>query len=202
MSAPERQAAGRRAPAQSAAGVELSGLAADLIEVAALRHQAGELEARARQRGVTLPAPGRLAAAGGQLVLCVRPERWLLITAPAAPGARAGQSQSEYAGCAAVVELSSALAKLHLAGAAVRELLARGCRLDLDAEAFPAGCAAATLIAQVPVILAALPAGLLLLTPATTAQHLREWLESGGRPFALVRAADVTVGALCGDELP
>ncbi|HET7758120.1 MAG TPA: hypothetical protein VFK87_12770, partial [Steroidobacteraceae bacterium] len=62
MSAPEARAPGRHAPAQSAAqsaaGVELSGLAAEVVEVAALRHRAGELEARARQRGLTLPPPG------------------------------------------------------------------------------------------------------------------------------------------------
>jgi hypothetical protein len=55
-------------------------------------------------------------------------------------------------------------------------------------------------MAQVAVILAVLPSGLLLLTPATTARHLREWLASTAKPFGLVPRADVTVAAVCGDK--
>jgi len=87
-------------------------------------------------------------------------------------------------------------ALLYLAGAGARELLTRGCRLDLDRGAFPPGSAAATLIAQVSVILAALDSGFLLLTPATTARHLREWLLASGAPFGLQRTAGVTVAQL------
>jgi heterotetrameric sarcosine oxidase gamma subunit len=197
VSAPER-----RPPPPGAAAVEIARLAADVVEVAALRHQARELASKAGRRGLALPATGRVAATRGQLALCVRPERWLLLVPPAAPGVSAAEWQAESRGCAAAVDLSSALAKLVLSGAAVRELLARGCRLDLDPESFTAGRAAATFMAQVPVILAALPKGLLLLTPATTGQHLHEWLASSARPFGLTEAAtDATVRALCGDEV-
>src|SRR4029077_5615429 len=101
----------------------------------------------------------------------------------------------------AAVALSSGLAAWHLAGPRVREVLSRACRLDLDPQVFPAGSAAATLMAQVAVILAVLPSGLLLLTPATTARHLREWLASTAKPFGLVPGADVTVAAVSGDKV-
>jgi len=56
-------------------------------------------------------------------------------------------------------------------------------------------------MAQVAVILAVLPSGIVLLTPATTARHLREWLASTAKPFGLVLRADVTVGGLSGDKV-
>ena len=95
------------------------------------------------------------------------------------------------------MDLSSALVAFLLAGPAVCEMLARACRLDLGTDAFPAGRAAATIMVQVPAILAPLTAGMLLLTPATTARHLREWLVQASQPFGLDLAADATVSALC-----
>jgi sarcosine oxidase subunit gamma len=174
---------------------------ADIVEIAALHARAHELESIAGARGLDLPALGRLALASDQVALCVRPERWLLIGPPTFPGATAALWQAACARVGAAVDLSSGLTALHLSGPQVRELLSRGCRLDLDPEVFPAGSAAATIMAQVSVILAALPSGLLLLTPATTARHLREWLTSTAKPFGLMPEADVTFAVLSGDEV-
>lgn len=138
----------------------------------------------------------------------MRPGRWLLLLPPDSPGANAASWQRPCAGVAAALDLSSGLVALHLAGTRLREVLSRGCRLDLDPRVFPPGRAAATIMAQVSVILALLPAGLVLLTPTSTARHVREWLASAGRPFGVVSAADVTVTALptvglpARDELP
>ena len=130
----------------------------------------------------------------------MRPERWLLLSAPGAPAAAAHTWQSLCSGQAAVVELSSALSAFLLAGVAARTVLTRGCRLDLDPELFRHGHAAATIMAQVSVILAALPAGVLLLTPASTAQHFREWLAAAAAPFALAPYTEMSFAELCGDE--
>jgi heterotetrameric sarcosine oxidase gamma subunit len=181
-------------------GVRLATCAADVIELAALRGRAGNLAEVAAARGVALPERGRTCATANGLALAVRPDRWLLVTPPLAPGAAAAAWERPCAGCAAAVDLSSALTVLHVAGAAVREMLTRGCRLDLDPRAFPAGHAAATPMVQVQVILAALPSGFLLLTPSTTARHLREWLEGAARPFGLGLRGNVTVTDLSGDE--
>jgi heterotetrameric sarcosine oxidase gamma subunit len=194
VSAPEP----RRVP--HAPGVALAACPADIIEIAAFRGRAPELLSRARERGFTLPALGQVAAACGGIVLAVRPERWLLLVPPAPPGASADTAREIAGAAGAAVELSSGLVALHLGGAAARETLKRGCRLDLHPAAFPPGTAAASTLAQVAVTLAALPSGLLLLTPATTARHLREWLVSTARPFGLESGADVTVSALSGDQ--
>jgi sarcosine oxidase subunit gamma len=173
---------------------------ADIVEIAALHGRAHELESIAGTRGLELPAPGRVAVASDRLALCVRPARWLLLAPAASAGATAALWQAACAHVGAAVDLSSGLAAWHLAGPRVREALSRACRLDLDPQVFPAGSAAATIMVQVAVILAALPSGLLLLTPATTARHLREWLISTAKPFGLVPRADVTVAVLSGDN--
>jgi heterotetrameric sarcosine oxidase gamma subunit len=183
-----------------AMAVALASCTADIIEIAAFRDGASELVSRARERGIALPPLGRVAAAPGGLVLAVRPGRWLLLIPAAAAGASALKGRDICGAAGAAVELSSGLAALHLAGSAVREVMKRGCRLDLDPTGFSAGAAAAAIVAQVAVVLAALPSGLLLVTPATTARHLREWLASTARPFGFQGGPDVTVTALSGDQ--
>jgi sarcosine oxidase subunit gamma len=143
-----------------------------------------------------LPPPGRVSAAPAGLALAVRPERWLIVLASRAGGTSAARWQELLGTSGAVVELSAGLTAFYLAGAPAREVLRRGCRLDLDPEVFTAGSAAATQMAQVAVTLAALPGGLLLLTPASTARHLREWLMHVGRAFGIAAVSDATVAAL------
>jgi heterotetrameric sarcosine oxidase gamma subunit len=192
VSAPEPQGA--------SGGVRLRCGTMDIIQIAALGGRALELERIARERGLRLPALGCAALASEQLTLSVRPERWLLLASPAPPGAAAQLWHTACAPAGTALELSCALSALHLAGPAVREMLVRGCRLDLDPHAFPPGAAAATIIAQVSVILAALPSGMLLLTPSSTARHLRAWLRSTAQPFGFMPQTDFTVAELSGDQ--
>jgi sarcosine oxidase subunit gamma len=195
VSAPEPSSdAGRLAE------VRLYGCPLDVIELSAYEGRGAELGRIAAAHGAPLPPFGRSTAAQARLSLSVRPERWLLLSAPAAPAAAAHTWQSLCRGQAAVVELSSALSAFLLAGAAARTALTRGCRLDLDPEVFRPGYAAATIMAQVSVILAALPAGVLLLTPASTARHFREWLAAAAAPFALAPYTEMSFSELCGDE--
>ena len=195
MSAPESSELPAGTP-----GITLASCPADIVELAAFRERTGELEGLTAGRDITLASPGGVAEGSGGLTLSVRPKRWLLLSAPASPGASARHWQEAAGGCAAAVDLSSAMAAFFLRGPAVDETLARACRLDLAAGAFPVGRAAATIMVQVPAILARLTPGMLLLTPATTAQHLREWLVETSRPFALAQVPDATVSQLCGES--
>jgi sarcosine oxidase subunit gamma len=185
---------------EDSSGIGLGSSVTDIVEIAALRGRARDLERIAGGRGLRLPALGGVAVAFGQLALCVRPDRWLILTPPASPGATAAVWQTACAGVGIAVDLSAGLTALQLAGPQVREVLSRACRLDLDPEVFPAGRAAATIMVQVSVILAVLPSSVLLLTPSSTARHLREWLASTAQPFGLVPRTDVTVAVVSGDE--
>jgi heterotetrameric sarcosine oxidase gamma subunit len=183
----------------SAPDLALAAVPADILELAAFGGAAPELVRRGGEAGWALPPLGRVSAAPAGLALAVRPERWLMVLAPHARGTSATRWQGLLGTSGAVVELSAGLAALCLAGASAREVLKRGCRLDLDPEVFAEGSAAATQMAQVGVTLAALPGGLLLLTPASTARHLREWLMHAGRAFGIAAVSDVTVAAVLGD---
>jgi sarcosine oxidase, subunit gamma len=179
-------------PTERGAGITLRSRPAEVVELAAFRDRSQVLKALARRRGLQLPDLGHVVDCAGTVALCVRPERWLLV-APESSGATVAAWQGACVGCGAGVDLSSALTALEIAGAEARALLARGCRLDLDPQVFSEGHAAATLMVQVPVILAALGPGLLLLTPSSTARHFREWLGHSAQPFGLVLDGDATV---------
>jgi len=178
-------------------GIALAPCPADLVELVAFRERAGDLGQLAAERGLGLPGPGELVAGPEGLTLSVRPGRWLLLSRPVAAGESARHWAEASRGRCAVADLSSAVAAFLLRGPAVGEMLARACRLDLEPRAFPVGRAAATIMVQVPAILARLTPGMLLLTPATTALHLREWLVQASRPFGLALASDATVSELC-----
>ncbi len=183
------------------AGLRLTPCAMDVVELVTLRERGTDLQRLGARHGWPLPGCGQVSTTRSGRVLSVRPGRWLLLTRPEAPAAAAERWQSVCAGCAVAIDLSAAFGALHLAGNAVREVLSRGCRLNLAADAFAPGSAAATVIAQVAVILAALPDGLLLLTPATTARHFREWLGGAARPFGIAELAGVTVEHLPGERV-
>ena len=194
MSVPEPRVSSGTAP-----GVRLANVCADVVEIAALRGRAPDVVRIAAGRGSPLPAFGRALLGTGRVAICVRPARWLLLATPGAPGAGAQAWQQACAGAGAAVDLSSGLVAFELAGPAAREVFARGCRLDLDPGIFLPGHAAATIVAQVSVVLAATPAGLLLLTPATTARHFAEWLALSAAPFGLERPAAPSLSLLSGD---
>ncbi len=178
-------------------GVWLSSCDCDVVELSTYALAAPD--ARRRVAGVELAAFGHVGKGAGHLVLSVRPGRWLLITTTAAAGATAAGWAAAVAGQGAVVDLSSALTVLVLAGPRLREALARGCRLDLAPEEFQSGRAAATIMAQVAVTLAMLPDCLLLLTPSSTAQHLREWLAATAAPFGLMSVSGVSFTDVFGE---
>ena len=181
-------------------GVKLSGCTLDIVEIAAQCGRSRDLASIASGRGLALPQFGRLVAADNQLALCVRCERWLLLAAPAPAAVSAALWHDACAGAGIAVDLSSGLVAFHLAGPAAREVLARSCRLDIDPVAFPVGHAAATILAQVSAILAALPSGLLLLTPATTARHFREGLTTTAKPFGMRPQSNLTIADLLGSK--
>ena len=183
-------------------GVQLNDYRSDVVEIAALRGCVREVESVAAARGFTLPGFGRVVATGRWLTVSVRPERWLVLQAPTVAGARAAQWQAACVGSATTVDLSSALVVLHLAGPMARELLARFCRVDLHEIGLPSGRAVATVMAQAPIVIAAIPRGLLLLTPSTTARHFREWLVASAKLCGLLPQSTRGTAELFGSGSP
>jgi heterotetrameric sarcosine oxidase gamma subunit len=173
---------------REAQGCALSESAAQITELCALRGTAQTLATLVAARYAPLPACGEVSCDAAGLWLSTRPGRWLRVSpqATAAPVNKLALWREVAHSGGIAVDLSSAQVLYVLTGDESREVLARGCRLDLDRSVLPAYRAAATVMAQVSVTLVVLPEAMLLLTPASTARHFREWLESAARPFGLV----------------
>ncbi len=154
-----------------------------LLQVVPWRGETAPLAAALQTAGWQLPALGEAWFGPGRMSIAVRPQRWLLLDfggeahRPAAAGALRDTLAPVIGEAGALVDLSAARRAWSWSGEDVRARLAAGCRLDLHPQAFPEGRAAATLLAQVNVILVARAEDWLLLAPSSTAVHFSEWLQ-------------------------
>jgi len=104
---------------------------------------------------VELPSKVGATAAGELQVFCTGPSDWLII----APGQLSSAARGAIeAGCAchglALADLSSALAVFEITGTASRQVLIKGCGLDLDPRVFVHPQCARTRLGQVAVLIA------------------------------------------------
>lgn len=134
-----------------------------------------------RTLGAHLPIePNTVASTDEYELLWLGPDEWLVVGSERAAGdtiARlAGAFEAE---AASIVDVSAQRTVIEVAGARSRDLLAKGCSLDLHPRAFGPGQCAQTLLARAGVIIlprvAAEPTYWVLVR-ATFAEYLAEWL--------------------------
>lgn len=96
--------------------------------------------------GLDLPAPSRAAEGAAASLLWQGPDRWLAVAPEQAqPGLAAALREAlPDRPAVAVTDLAHARTIIRLQGGPCRSLLAKGCGLDLEAAAFPAGHCAVT----------------------------------------------------------
>jgi sarcosine oxidase subunit gamma len=99
------------------------------------------------------PAPGRASLIEAGTALWIAPGAWLVVEEGRDDGALYLRLRERLKDVAAVVDQSHGRTALRLAGARARDVLAKGCRLDLHPRAFRAGTCAQTAIAQIGVLL-------------------------------------------------
>jgi sarcosine oxidase subunit gamma len=121
--------------------------------------------------GLRLPlTPNRVTTAGDPRALWLAPDEWLVL-------APAGMALEERPGR---VDVSAHRTLLEVRGRAARDLLVRGCPLDLDPRSFTADQCAQTLLARVDVILFRLDPSaddsFGVLVRASFARYLVAWL--------------------------
>ncbi len=116
----------------------------------------------------------------------IRPETWLVIAPRGPEGALARRLAQAAAGAGSVVDQSHGKTRLRLAGGHARQVLAKGCRLDLHPSVFGPGRAAATQMAQVAALLLQrddTPAYELVVGSSYAVPFL-EWLTESAAEFA------------------
>jgi len=163
------------------AGVTLHEDAPSLVEATARRGAEGSLAAAL---GCTLPVPMASAAAGPWTILGTAARRFLFDGPADADVAALVATVSAHA---TAVEVSDARVGLSLDGPAVRFVLAKGCRIDLDRRAFGPGAVAETVMWQVPVLIHRPGAGtrFRLLVPSSLAVSFVEALRWAARDVGL-----------------
>ncbi|GHG87689.1 sarcosine oxidase subunit gamma [Streptomyces lanatus] len=102
--------------------------------------------------GVPLPGEcGRTAASGDRTVLWLGPDEWLVVSE--GPAADAELTAALDGGPGSVVDVSANRTTLELSGPAARQVLEKGCPLDLHPRAFGPGRAVSTTVGPVAVLL-------------------------------------------------
>jgi sarcosine oxidase subunit gamma len=123
--------------------------------------------------------PGTVSRAGDRTLLWLGPDEWLLV----APAGEQGQLLSELLAALApaggvVVDLSAHRTTIDVHGPRARDLLAKGCSLDLHPSVLTADRCAQVLLARAPVILVPHEegTGVRLLVRSSFAGYVADWL--------------------------
>ncbi len=145
---------------------------------ASLGREATLREAIALALGLQLPESGHASTAGSVTAVWLQPGCWL-VTAPRSAGSDLVHRLMAASGGAAVaVDQTFGKCVLRISGAPARNVLAKGCRIDLHPRAFGPARAATTIIAQISctVVQADDRPAFDLIVPSTFAEALLDWL--------------------------
>jgi sarcosine oxidase subunit gamma len=161
-------------------------LRGDAAEPAFLKAVAGVL-------GFNLPGePNTVAEGDGRVVYWLGPNEWLLVT----PQERESELVAALQGSlselfAAVTDVSSGQTVIAVDGEYARDLLAKGCTLDLHPRVFGPGECAQTLLAKAPVLIHHRRDAPLfeLVVRRSFADYLWRWLEEAAKEFGMTLMA-------------
>ena len=146
------------------------------------------LDAAERELGVGLPLEPNTVARGRDLaVLWLGPDEWLVLAPPERTGVEADLRQALDGQRHAVVDVSGGQTVVSLSGGRARDVLAKGCTLDLHPRVFGLGRCAQTLIARANVTIwqdDETPSYDLIVR-RSFADYLALWLSDASREYGL-----------------
>lgn len=180
-------------------------IAADLRGVRLGERRLGKIELRGdpgdrvfmtavgRMLDLLLPGePNTTAGRGDVSALWLGPDAWLLTCPPDAVATHIGDLRIALADVhAAVTDVSDGRVALRLAGPNARDVLAKGCPLDLHPRAFAVGSCAQSLLGKTSVLLhlvaddAGRGATFDVYVARSFAHYLFDWLEDAGREYGV-----------------
>ncbi|MFO1350934.1 MAG: sarcosine oxidase subunit gamma family protein [Gammaproteobacteria bacterium] len=149
---------------------------------------AGLIQSLASIFGVEWPVQPNTASEGGGGVICwLGPDEWLIQVAQGEEGEVIAELRAALGGRhAAVVDVSSGFVVITLGGRRARDVLAKGCSLDLHLKAFRHGQCAQTLLAKAGVLLRPCADGTMEITVRRSfAEYLWMWLEDAAWEYGL-----------------
>jgi sarcosine oxidase subunit gamma len=156
-----------------------------------LRGDAGSpefLDAVAKATAVALPVEPNTVTSGEHDIYWLGPNEWMLVSEYAETtrvvDALSQEMQRQHV---AINDLSGGQITYRLSGDDARQLLSKGCSLDLDPSVFGAGACAQTGLAKAGVIIRPLHAesGFDILVRRSFADYLWQWLLRAGREYRI-----------------
>jgi sarcosine oxidase subunit gamma len=157
-------------------------------------HDRAFIAAVGRVLDVLLPSEPRTSAARDQIgALWLGPDEWL-VTCPASEVAPLHNALREALGGvnAAITDVTDGRVAFQIAGPSARNVLAKGCPLDLHARAFPPGRCAQSLLAKASVLIHLADdepergPGFDVYVARSFAHYLWAWLEDAGREYGVL----------------
>lgn len=141
--------------------------------------------------GVALPtAPNTWVPAGSGRAIWLGPDEWLLTSAAERPQQLEDRIRAATLPFgAAVVDVSAQRIALRLTGSRARDVLVKGCSIDLHPRSFGRGDSAQTTLAQAGVVLLALSGSgddYVVLVRSSFAGYLADWLADASFEFTAV----------------
>lgn len=137
--------------------------------------------------GQELPSPVGATTSGSLRALCTGPGEWLIASPTHRNSSLRDHIEPDLPQQGLlIVDLSDGLAALEVRGSAVRELLSKGCGLDLHPRSFPAGRCARTRFAQISVVIVCLDESprFELYVARSYSHYLQSWLGDAAVEFA------------------
>ncbi len=124
------------------------------------------------------PAANKFTTAGERHIVWLGPDEFMVICEAGKDEELASAIHASFGNRhAAVTNITDALAAFHLKGVAVRQVLAKGCALDLHKNSFASGDAAQTLLAHAAVTIMALTNDEFIVICRTSfASYLHDWI--------------------------
>ena len=124
------------------------------------------------------PAANKFTTAGERHVVWLGPDESMIICEAGKDKELASAIHTSFGSLhAAVTNITDALAAFHLEGAVVRQVLAKGCALDLHHDSFTSGDAAQTLLSHAAVTIMALSNDeFIVICRTSLASYLHDWL--------------------------
>jgi sarcosine oxidase subunit gamma len=152
--------------------------------------------AAARALGAPLPlAPNTTSAGESVEVLWMGPDEWLVVAPPGAEHHLEVVERALAGEHGTVVDVAAQRTGIELAGARSRDVLLKGCALDLHPRAFGVGRCAQTLLARAQVVLHARtdePAYRLFVR-ASFAEYVAEWLLDAAGEYRCAEPLDLSL---------
>jgi len=128
--------------------------------------------------------PNTVWEEGDRAALWLGPDEWLLL----GPASSGGRIVEEVAAVLegthhSVVDVSANRVAFELRGPGVRELLSKGCAIDLHPRVWTPGSCAQTMLAKAPVILHERDDATRILVRTSFTDYLTEWFRASGAPL-------------------